>query len=112
QHLFKQANTRTTTGELNRVGRQILEERRPSTTSGRRVRVYYVTQPEVAPPTIVLFVNKPEYVDDSYKRFMINRFRELLPYSEVPIKLVIRGRVGKEQKEPIDDMTTQPVRQP
>jgi hypothetical protein len=38
-------------------------------------------------------VNNPEFVNESYQRFMINRFRELLPYAEVPIKLVVRGRV-------------------
>jgi GTP-binding protein len=92
QHLFKQANTRLSTGQLNRVVRQILEEKRPSTTSGRKARVYYATQIDVAPPTIVLFVNNPKFMDEPYRRFMINRLRELLPYPEVPIRLVIRAR--------------------
>ena len=43
-------------------------------------------------PTIVLVVNDPRLLDESYQRFMINRFRELLPYDEVPIKLLIRAR--------------------
>jgi GTP-binding protein len=93
QHLFKQANTRIGTGELNRAVKQIFAERTPSTPRGERVRVYYATQADVAPPTIVLFVNAPDKVSESYQRFMINRFRELLPYDEVPIKLVLRGRV-------------------
>jgi len=38
-------------------------------------------------------VNNPEYVNENYQRFMINRFRELLPFAEVPIRLVVRGRV-------------------
>jgi GTP-binding protein len=92
QYLFKQANTRLTTGQLNRVVRQILQEKHPSTPSGRKARIYYATQTSVAPPTIVLFVNNPKYLDEPYKRFMINRFRELLPYAEVPIHLLIRGR--------------------
>ena len=99
QHLFKQANTRVGTGELNRAVKQIFTEQPPSTPRGQRVRVYYATQPEVAPPTIVLFVNDPEVVSDSYKRFMVNRFRELLPYDEVPIKLVLRGRVKGQTEE-------------
>ena len=99
QHLFKQANTRIGTGELNRAVKQIFTEQPPSTPRGQRVRVYYATQPDVAPPTIVLFVNDPEVVSDSYKRFMINRFRELLPYDEVPIKLVLRGRVKGQTEE-------------
>ena len=92
QHLYKQAHTRVTTHKLNTVVRQILEERRPSTPSGRRARIYYVTQTDVAPPTIVLFVNNPAYLNDAYQRFMINRFRELLPYPEVPIRLHVRQR--------------------
>jgi len=92
QHLFKQSTNRVTTGRLNRAVKQIFEERIPSTPSGKRVKVFYATQIETAPPTIVLVVNKPEWVDDSYQRFMINRFRELLPYPEVPIKLLIRPR--------------------
>ncbi len=90
--LFKQANTRITTGQLNRVIRQILQERVPSTPSGRRARIYYATQIDTAPPTIVLFVNNPAYLNETYQRFIINRFRELLPYAEVPMRLIIRPR--------------------
>ncbi len=92
QHLFKQAHTRVTTHKLNEAIRQIMQERQPSTPHGRRVKVFYVTQTDVAPPTIVVFVNKPEFVTESYQRFMVNRLRELLPYAEVPMRLVLRER--------------------
>src|SRR5947207_3881334 len=103
-NLFKQANTRIGTGELNRVVKQIFTERTPSTPRGQRVRVYYATQADVGPPTIVLFVNDPALVSESYQRFMINRFRELLPYAEVPIKLQFRGRVKGQTPEEIGEM--------
>jgi GTP-binding protein len=107
QHLFNQASERVGTGRLNTAIRQILQEQQPSTPGGRRARIYYATQTDVAPPTIVLFVNKVEYFHETYQRFIINRFRELLPYAEVPINLVIRPR---ERKEPgalaIDDVST------
>lgn len=107
QHLFNQSRTRVTTHKLNTVVRQLLDERRPSTPTGRRARIYYVTQTDVAPPTIVLFVNNPDFVDTTYQRFMINRFRELLPYPEVPIKLFVRQRVrqaeGAKEMEDIDE---------
>src|SRR5207247_898498 len=73
----------------------------PSTPRGQRVRVYYATQAAVGPPTIVLFVNDPKLVSESYQRFMINRFRELLPYAEVPIRLEFRGRVKGQTPEEI-----------
>ena len=93
-HLYNQAGEHVSTGRLNAAVRQILEERKVPTPTGRMARVYYVTQPEVHPPTIVLFVNKPEFIDEIYQRYMINRMRELLPYAEVPIRLVIRGKEG------------------
>jgi GTP-binding protein len=103
QHLFKQANTRLTTGELNRVIRQILQEKHPSTPTGRKARIYYATQAAVAPPTIVLFVNNPKFLDAAYQRFMINRFRRLLPYPQVPIRLVIRGRQSQRAAPSLDE---------
>jgi GTPase len=101
QSLFNQARMRLTTGQLNRVVREILQERLPPTPSGRKARVYYATQTDVSPPTIVLFVNNPKFLDEPYKRFMINRFREKLPYSQAPIKLVIRGR---QERGPLTSM--------
>jgi GTP-binding protein len=104
QHLHKQATERVTTGRLNRAIEQIFQERLPSNPKGRRVKVYYATQIGTSPPTIAVVVNDPELVNESYQRFMINRFRELLPYSEVPIKLLVRGRTGR--KGEINEMKT------
>jgi len=109
QFLFKQTNTRLTTGQLNRVVRQILTERHPSTPSGRKARIYYATQTSVAPPTIVLFVNNPKFLDEGYQRFMINRFRELLPYPEVPIKLVLRGKEARKAGVSLDEASDEQI---
>jgi GTPase len=110
QHLHRQATYRVSTGQLNRAVRQVLEERRPSTPRGERVRVYYATQVEVSPPTIVLFVNNPKHIGDQYKRFVINRLRDLLPYGEVPIRLLARGREGGTKEDAIDPETERPKR--
>jgi GTP-binding protein len=109
QFLFKQTNTRLTTGQLNRVVRQILTEKHPSTPSGRKARIYYATQTAVAPPTIVLFVNNPKYFDEAYQRFMINRFRELLPYAEVPISLVLRGKPARKAGVSLDEASDEQI---
>jgi GTP-binding protein len=107
QHLFNQSSSHVSTSRLNQAVRQILDERRPPTPTGRRARVYYATQPEVNPPTIVLFVNNPVLIDNIYQRYMINRLRELLPYAEVPIKLVIRGKDVKARAAlPIEEPLT------
>jgi GTP-binding protein len=104
QHLYKQAQERVSTSKLNTAIEQIMTERRPSTPSGRRARIYYATQTDVAPPTIVLFVNKAEYFNETYQRFMINRFRELLPYAEVPINLQLRGRERTRAPGPTESL--------
>ncbi len=106
--LFKQANERIGTGRLNAAVRQILDERRVPTPTGRRARVYYVTQPDVAPPTLVLFVNNTALIDEMYQRYMINRLRELLPFAEVPIRLILRGKdtAPKEGRPPESEELT------
>ncbi|MEZ0265460.1 MAG: ribosome biogenesis GTPase Der, partial [Phycisphaerae bacterium] len=99
QHLFRQSLERVTTGRLNTAIRAIMTERPPSTPSGRRARIYYATQTDVAPPTLVLFVNNPDYFDERYQRFIVNRMRDLLPYPEVPIKLHFRARAQGEARK-------------
>jgi GTP-binding protein len=92
QHLYNQANGRVGTGRLNAAIKQIFEERLPSNRRGNMPKIYYATQVDIAPPTIVLFVNNPKLFDASYQRFIVNRFRELLPFSQVPIRLMLRGK--------------------
>jgi len=92
RQLHEQAGDRVSTGKLNQVMREILERRGPSSRLGRQAKIYYVTMVGVHPPTIALFVNYPELFDDRYQRYIINRFREMLPYEEVPIRLLIRAR--------------------
>ncbi|HEX8322566.1 MAG TPA: ribosome biogenesis GTPase Der [Tepidisphaeraceae bacterium] len=92
QNLFKQSSERVSTGKLNAAVESVLKERAPSSKKSARPKVYYATQVAVNPPTLVLFVNNPDYIDENYRRFVVNRFRELLPYSEVPIRLQVRGR--------------------
>ena len=91
-NLYQQAQHRVPTAELNKVMEAILAERTPTSSVGKRPKVYYVTQLAVEPPTIGLFVNDPTLFEGGYERFLLNRFRDTLPFSEVPIKLAIRPR--------------------
>lgn len=97
-NLHEQSGHRVGTGELNRVTEHMLAMHPPRHIHGRRAKVFYVTQAEVHPPTLVLWVNDPELFDPSYQRYMLNRFRDELPYSEVPIQLVFRKREREEKK--------------
>ena len=86
--LYEQSRTRLSTGELNRIMKDILATRGP----GGRGRIYYASQVATSPPTIVLMVNKPELFEGNYERFLLNRFREMTPFQECPVRLIIRER--------------------
>ena len=91
--LFKQHRSRVTTGQLNRALEQVAARRGPSPKRGQpRPRILYATQVATGPPTIVLFVNHLAGLNENYVRFLTNRLRELLPFSEVPIRLILRSR--------------------
>lgn len=94
--MHQQASLRVTTGKLNRMVGAIVERNGPPSKIGAQAKLYYVAQTGVNPPTIVLVVNKPELFTANYQRFLLNRFREELPFTEVPIRLVIRGKRREE----------------
>ncbi len=91
-NLYEQASHFETTGRLNQVIESILRRRGPSPRLGRQAKVYYVSQIDVNPPTIAMVVNDPALFGGGYERYLLNRLREELPYSEVPIRLVFRKR--------------------
>jgi len=94
--LQKQARRRVGTSQLNQALSAGLTIRTPAAKRGaKQPRVYYATQVAVAPPTIVVFVNRPGLITQHYERFLVNRFRELLPFEEIPIRLMFRARKGR-----------------
>jgi GTP-binding protein len=103
QNLHKQASARVSTGDLNRVLREALTRQAPPLRQNRRARIYYATQVAANPPTLVLFTNGPELFDNTYQRYLLNIFREQLPFREVPVKMYLRKRLQSEQTgEPED----------
>jgi GTP-binding protein len=93
EQLFAQARHRVPTAELNAVIRQVLQQRGPSHKAGtKRPKLLYASQIDACPPTIVCFVNDVRSFDENYQRYLTNRLREHLPYSEVPIRLILRQR--------------------
>lgn len=94
--LKEQSAQRVTTGKLNRMVRDIVTTRGPSDDHGRFAKVYFVAQTGVEPPTITMVVNHPEMFTPNYLRFLSNRFREELPFPEVPMRIVVRARRQQE----------------
>jgi GTP-binding protein len=103
QSMFKQASKRIGTGTLNRVVREAVEAHPPASRNSRNPRIYYATQVGTAPPTIVLFVNYPSLFDAPYQRYLLNAFREKLPFKDVPIKLYLRARSQSDPNSPKTD---------
>jgi GTP-binding protein len=100
-NLYEQANHRMGTSELNRAIEEIAKERGPSSKSGRHAKMYYATQTGVNPPTVVLFVNDADLFDRNYQQYLINRMRDTVAFSEVPIRLFVRGKdkMSAEQRK-------------
>ena len=100
RELYKQATTKVSTANLNKAVEQINEERTGGKSRSPRLpKIYYATQISAKPVTILLFVNKTELFDEKYKRFLINKLRDHLGFSEVPIRLFIRPRREKIRLE-------------
>ena len=98
--LFKQANRRVGTGQLNQALETALAENLPQARTGSKTpRLYYATQVSTRPPTIVVFVNGVANVTVNYERFLLNRFREYLPFEEIPIRLVFRDRRTRRSQD-------------
>jgi len=83
---------RVPTGTLNKFMRRVTTEHMPPSKTGVRVKFFYATQPSVAPPTFVFFVNKPRWVHFGYQRYLENKLREEFPLEGTPIRLLFRAR--------------------
>ncbi len=90
--LFKQAQTRVGTGPLNQALQDAVAAHAPPSKGGRPAKFLYATQISAEPPTLVIFVNDPKRVTVDYERYLLNQFHERLPFEEVPIRLIFRGR--------------------
>jgi len=99
--LFKQAQTRVSTADINTVVSAATEENAPRAKRGTgQPKIYYATQAGTCPPTIVFFVNHLSRISPTYERFLSGRLRDALPFSEVPIRLVFRShRLIKDKSE-------------
>ncbi|MBW2029563.1 MAG: ribosome biogenesis GTPase Der [Deltaproteobacteria bacterium] len=90
--LYRQFTHRVGTGAVNKAVEEILAKNPPPRAGRGRVKVFYATQTDTRPPTFVVFVNRPEDIHFSYKRFLINQFRERFQLGLTPIRLVFRKR--------------------
>ncbi len=86
---------RIRTGTLNELLAQITTRVQPPTDKGKRLKIYYMTQPSTKPPTFVSFCNNKDLFHFSYQRYIENRIRETFALSGTPIRMIIRERGEK-----------------
>ncbi len=92
QEIHQQMGRRVGTGELNQLLARITRRVRPPLFRYRPVKFYYLTQPETHPPTFIAFVNHPEGVPDSYRRYLIKELRQGFDLKLTPIRLYLKKR--------------------
>lgn len=88
---------RVSTGVLNEIMSEAVAMQQPPSDKGKRLRLYYITQVSVKPPTFVIFVNDKELMHFSYTRYIENQIRETFGFKGTPLRFIIRERKEKEQ---------------
>ena len=91
-----QAKLRISTGMLNDMLGDATAKVQPPSDKGKRLKIYYMTQASVAPPTFVIFANSIELFHFSYQRYIENCLRETFGFRGTPIRIIIRERGDKE----------------
>ena len=90
KYVYNQSTTRISTGMLNDVLAEATMKVQPPSDKGRRLKIYYMTQISVAPPTFVIFCNDAELFHFSYQRYLENCLRQTFGFNGTPIRLIIR----------------------
>ena len=88
---------RVATGVLNEIMAEAVAMQQPPSDKGKRLKLYYITQVSVKPPTFVIFVNDKELMHFSYTRYLENKIREAFGFRGTSLKFFIRERKEKEQ---------------
>ena len=92
RQVYETAGKRITTGILNDVLNEALNDLQPPAQGGKRLKIYYATQGGVRPPTFVLFVNEEKLMVFSYQRYLENYFRKTFDLEGTPIRFILREK--------------------
>ena len=95
----EESKKRISTSELNRFMEQVVERRPPTHKTGKHVKIHYVTQAAVKPPTFVFFCNQPALVSENYRRYLQNQIRDMFSFEGVSIKLIFKGKKESELEQ-------------
>ena len=99
--VFAQFSRRVSTGELNKLLEQILAHQPPPAgPGGRHVRLYYITQASIRPPTFFISANHPASVSYAYRRFLVNQLRKAYGFEGSPVRIILRAHKQKRMAYP------------
>ncbi|MBA2479375.1 MAG: ribosome biogenesis GTPase Der [Planctomycetes bacterium] len=90
--LHAENQERVATSELNKLIEAAVQRRRPKKIGPVQTKIYYGTQAETLPPTFIFFVNRTDWVEPAYSRYLENFLRERLPFKRVPIRILFKSR--------------------
>lgn len=94
--VIENQSLRIATGVLNEIMAEAVMLQQPPSDKGKRLKLYYMTQVAIKPPTFVIFVNDKELMHFSYTRYIENKVREAFGFKGTPLKFIIRERKDKE----------------
>jgi GTP-binding protein len=97
-NVYENLQRRITTGELNSFLEKAIQQNHPSSISGKRLKIFYLTQVRTMPPQFVLFVNDHELFMESYRRYLLNQFRKAYDFMGCPIWFKLKSRKSKKYK--------------
>ena len=84
------------TGKLNRFLEELTKRHPPPVYRRKEIKLFYISQPFIAPPTFTIFTNSAKGIPENYRRFLENQLRQYSDFEGVPLKLLFRDREGKE----------------
>lgn len=96
--VYQQNHMRVSTGRLNDVLAYATTRVQPPSDKGRRLKIYYITQPSTKPPTFVIFVNRADLFHFSYQRYIENQIRTAFGLTGTPVRFIVRERDKNDNK--------------
>lgn len=103
---------RIPTHQLNKFIGSCLQKNHPPMIQGKRLRIYYMAQVGIQPPKFVVFVNYPNLMTDSYKKYLYNQFRETYSFLGLPLEIYLKGKKRKSLEERLEEQTSHPHLKP
>lgn len=92
-----ESSKRIGTSELNRFFETVIEHRPPTHPSGKHVRIYYITQAAVNPPTFIFFCNTPALITENYRKYIHNQLREMFSFTGASLRLIFKGKKKEDR---------------